>query len=378
MRNTPRLRPPSQRMMQRIVNKRQYPVHKSVLIADRTTNYFSQLSDSFAHTSFQSQLSVQVILILSAVVLVLIGIIVVMWRVNKKKAAYIPHGWVLEPAAIATQFSEAITQRSKFEVQFHSKDEKRRSTFCSPLDFSNDTLTLEAAGLKNISKHWVGRNIDCFFRVQDEKHNYTYYTFTGPIAGLRPVSSEICHVYLKTPEKLERKQRRAALRVDPPEQYILGLALWEGKELSGRDEYDMNIKHWGKPALAFIPGKKNQLSLDNISAGGIKITVKRKHAKECALPFTIGDLLMVLLDLWEPETGERMRFWVACRVRNPFIDFETHDVEVGLQFIDQLQLQENSQYKLEKIPQTMRFEVEEIGNWAMHRHLEIYREKGLE
>lgn len=321
-------------------------------------------------------MSLQVIIILSCIVTLLVGIIIVMWLRSKHKAAYIPHGWLFKPEEIEKTLFTARDQRSKFEVQFHSENEKRKSTFCSVVDVHEGVITLECSGLTNINRNWMGKIVDCYFKVQDDKRNDRYYMFSSSIAGIRPVANEISNVSITIPSKLEQKQKRGSLRVDPPEQYIMGIAIWPEK-LNGDGTHDMNIKNWGKPLLSFIPGKRAQVRLGNISAGGLKIHVKRQDAKDSGLAFNIGDRFFVLLDLWEPETGQRQRYWLLCRLQLPFIDFETRDVDLGLQFLRRAETTTSVSELVWSQPLKAN-EVDDIGNWAIKRHLELYREKGLE
>ncbi len=346
------------------------------MAVDKTTDYFSEISRSFMHSP-RDQMSMQVILILMGVVALLCAIIAFMWWRARRASVYVPHGWLLTPQEIEAILVTARDQRSKVEIQFHSEETKRRSAYCSIYDVVNGAITLECAGLQNISRSWMGRIVDCYFRIQDEERKDRYYMFSSSISGIRPVGKDISHLSLDIPTKLELKQKRACLRVDPPEQYILGIAVWREK-LLGDGNHDLNVKHWGPSVLSFIPGKRAQIRLENISAGGIKLHVKRDFAKQSGLEFNIGDHLFVLLDLWEPENGQRQRFWLLCRIQMPFIDFETRDVDLGLQFLKRAETVENSTTELRWMPSLRNNEVDEVGNWAMKRHLELYRDKGLE
>jgi len=182
---------------------------------------------------------------------------------------------------------------------------------------------------------------------------------------------------VRLPEVLEQRQKRAFLRVEPPEQYVLGMALW-AEPLDTTGSMKMNIKDWGKPALVFIPNKTSDIELVNISAGGARLKVRRERAKKCGLTFTIAERFMLLLDLWEPELGKRDRYWLLCRTQTPFIDFETRDVDLGVQFIGYARNRENSTHELVWQPMKAGEGIEVIGNWAMKRHLELYRERGPE
>src|SRR6218665_1370974 len=86
---------------------------------DRTTNYFTEIGNSFGATSFSSTASLTVIAVLCGVIVVLLGVIVVLSYLKRKHGSYVPAGWILRPAEIAQQLQKAIDQRGKVELQFH-------------------------------------------------------------------------------------------------------------------------------------------------------------------------------------------------------------------------------------------------------------------
>jgi len=343
---------------------------------DRTTNYFTEIGNSFGATSFSSTASLTVIAVLCGVIVVLLGVIVVLSYLKRKHGSYVPAGWILRPAEIAQQLQTAIDQRGKVELQFHTPGARRHTTTCLPVALEHDTLLLECSGLEKLSPGWIGRSVECFFCLKSGTHP-VYYTFVTTIAGIRMEGEGICMMNVRLPEVLEQRQKRAFLRVEPPEQYVLGMALW-AEPLDTTGSMKMNIKDWGKPALVFIPNKTSDIELVNISAGGARLKVRRERAKKCGLTFTIAERFMLLLDLWEPELGKRDRYWLLCRTQTPFIDFETRDVDLGVQFIGYARNRENSTHELVWQPMKAGEGIEVIGNWAMKRHLELYRERGPE
>lgn len=347
-----------------------------VSAVNRTTSYFTEIGRSFGATSFSSEKSLIVIAALCGIIVVLLGVIAVMSYLKRKHGGYVPAGWVMRPADITNQLQQAINTRRKVELQFHTPGMRRHSTMCSAIALEHGTLLIECSGLSKLSPKWIGRHVECFFSIE-ENNRLTFYTFISTIAGIRMEGENICMMNIRMPEVLEQRQKRSFLRIEPPEQYVLGMALWAEK-LDSSGSIPLDIKAWDKPELVYIPNKTAELELVNISAGGARIKIRREVAKKCNLTFTIAERFMLLLDLWEPELGKRDRYWLLCRTQTPFIDFETRNVDLGVQFIGLAKNKENSTHTLVWIPFKKEDGIEVIGNWAMKRHLEMYREKEAE
>ena len=339
-------------------------------------NFFAQIGRNFSASSFRNQDALFAVYALSAIVVLLVVVIAFMWLRNRKNAKYVPHDWVLQPSHIASTLIAARDENEKFEVQFHSKGEKRRSTSCSLTTVSDTALTMQCSGLKNLKSSWIGKEIDCYFQVRKFGSSSSFFMFTTPIIGVRGCTDGTAVLTLQAPNKLEQRQKRASLRISPPNQYIMGLAVWavpDGLNPKGR----LDIRQWGRPLLTFLPEKSFQLTLDDISAGGIKIRVPREEVRNSHLEFKIGDQLFTLLDLWDPDTGQRVRYWILCRVQNPFVDFVSHDAELGLQFVRTAHANQTTPGELCWCADPATNGIDSIGNWVMRRHLELYREKGI-
>lgn len=344
--------------------------------ASTSNNFFTQIGNNFSASSFRTETALYTVYALLLVVVALIAVILFMWFKNRKGAKYIPHDWVLHPSHISNTLGMARDEHEKFELQFHSKGEKRRSTSCLLTKITPEALTIECSGLTNLQSKWVGKDVDCYFQVKKSSTGNTFFMFTTPIIGIRGYTDGTSVLTLKTPNKLEQRQKRASLRISPPSQYIMGLAVWSAPEnISAKGTLD--IRQWGRPVLTYLPEKNCQITLDNISAGGIKVRIPRAEVRNCNLDFSIGDKLFLLLDMWDPDTGQRVRYWLLCRVQNPFIDFVTHDAELGMQFLYLAQPDAKNAAELRWNEEPIGSGLDSIGNWVMRRHLELYREKGI-
>lgn len=338
--------------------------------------FIAQIGQNFSASSFRSEEALLVVYVLSVIVVLLIAVIIFMWWKNRKNAKYVPHDWVLQPTHIFNTLTAARDENEKFEIQFHSQGERRRTTSCLLSGVSNSTVTMQCSGINNMKSDWIGKEIDCYFQVRKFGNSNPFFMFTTPILGLRGCTDGTTILTLQLPNKLEQRQKRSSLRISPPQQYVMGIAVWtvpDGLSPKGR----LDIRQWGRPLLTHLPEKSFQITLDNISAGGVKVRIPRNEVRDSKLEYKIGDKLFMLLDLWDPDTGQRVRYWILCRVQNPFVDFISQDSELGLQFLCTAHADRNAPGELAWGTITTIDGIDSIGNWVMRRHLELYREKGI-
>lgn len=285
-----------------------------------------------------------------------------------------PVGMITDPQKVRALLDEAITARSRVDMKFLPAEPSRRSSACSIIDIHDDTIDLEPPSYITVTPEWMGRKVECFFRLFTPKGQPVFYTFQSSILGVTQGGKEINQLAIATPNQLQLQQKRAFLRLDPPPQYLLGLAVWNDSwEEQGTPPE--NIKEWGRPPLVYVPDKsQNPVTISNISASGLRITVLHEAVKTARLSTQLSSRLLLLLDLYTPEQERKQRFWLKCRVQNIHEVFETRDVEIGLHIIGV------GRPKLDEIPYELVWAelgedgVEALAIWVMRRHMEMYRE----
>ncbi len=331
------------------------------------------ISHSFKFGRYDLQNAITLIGILAVIIAVLATVIMLM-SIRQRRKRYVPHGLIKESTQIRDLLQHAIDQRSRFEVLLSTHGGKIPA-YCTAVAVTDTLLTLECISLKNFTGNIHGREITAFFRVM-ENRKPQFFGFTARVSAMRP-SNQIWTLELELPELIERRQKRGYLRVAPPREYVLGIAVWtDPTDETGHIPKD--IREWGKPVMAYIPSKLSQVSLGNISAGGVRLTVPLRTYKSAGLEFNLANRFAVLLELREiGETEQRLRFWTLCRVQNYYTDFTTQDVEIGLQFIFQAKPQEAEPTILYWTQLPEGGEIEAIGNWSMRCHLEAFREHEL-
>lgn len=414
-------------------------------------SFLADISRHFGDYQADFTLVREFVLIVAAVAALLAAVLLV-GGLRQRRERYTPEGWVNDPQVIRELFDAAILQRGRFEMQFHGPT-GRRSTYCTAVSVTRSTLTLECSLLRTVPESWKGREVDCYFRTQ-QKRAQVYYQFTSMITGAHHAPSAdrnaprgpdiladaVWLVDLALPQKLERRQKRAFLRLDVPRQLVLGLAAWpmgadtpppaDGRRLGTPllalpDAASLNsftahaapvptddaaagestahgtgaapVHESGKAAAPAPPtcgdahnddiatplfpdiSRALPVALLNLSGGGLRLLVPRATARSATargMNLDIGGRLAALLELYDPQHDRSQGFWLQCRIQNRFVAFETRDVELGLQVLAWGQARDTAPHMADWKPLSDEGEVEPLGNWVIRRHLELYRESG--
>lgn len=292
---------------------------------------------------------------------------------SQRRRETTPVDWILDPGQIESLFQTALMQRSKIEMQFHAEDVTRKVANCSLDSVEPERLTLELSGRDQAGGSWVGRRVDCYFRLSRSRDDQRFFHFESEILEVRQAGPGVTHLALAFPDKLIMQQKRAHLRVEPPYEYVLGLAMWP--EARAMKDPGSPPKAWGRPIAVYMPDKQNALLLANISAGGARLTLKRGSVEGGVQDFFSGGRFVLLLDLYEPEKQEKFRYLLQAVARNRMEDVVTRDLELGVQFERLARPGRDDRIEWREVEPEPG--VEALGNWVMKRHLERYREKSV-
>lgn len=325
-------------------------------------------------------------------------------QIRKRKKVHLHLGWITLPSQIQQILTIALKQRSTCELQFTPDPGNNRPVLrCVPDDVTESAMLLEAHGLRNIASKWQDRQVHCYFKISLRDQS-VFYAFTSTVLDVIDKGQDRTILVLKMPERMENRQKRAFLRISPPEKYLLGAAIWYGNEqqvfhsepeitqedilfrlnpeleagLTDEQLKERAAKREARklpsPNLLYLKGRKEQFHVNNISASGARISLPKKVMAETETEFAVSSELVLLLDLLDPEKKQQLRFWMFCRVQNISIDHATGDVSMGLQFTTWTLQDDQATYRPEWIKTYPGQEVAPLGNWIVKRHLEMFRD----
>ncbi|QJT08046.1 PilZ domain-containing protein [Oceanidesulfovibrio marinus] len=313
-------------------------------------------------------------------IVIILGVLYNQFVSRRRYRSALPAGWFVDPGKIREIMETALDQRSKIEMRFLPAEPSRRSTSCSLLELGVEALTLELPDYVESGPSWLHREVECFFRVPEEKGQISFYRFTSVIQNVSRTVDGFAQAELAFPKLLHNHQKRNFLRIAPPAYLFLGVAMWLERRLP-TDEHGCpaaNLSSWGKPMFTYIPDKNgNPVRIANISAGGLRLDIERSAVKGREIELRVSDRIVILLDLYDPELERKQRFWLRCRVQNMQEDYDTRNLELGVQFVSVGRLAEDADREV-RWHDVGEDGIEPLAVWVMQRHLELFREKGLD
>jgi len=304
------------------------------------------------------------------------------WQLNrwlsKRRGQELPPNWIVAPERVMGLLKAALDQRVKIDFLLEHNAAQSRFIPCTILDVSEHGVVIELSESVRLSQEWLGRQAEAYFKIRsEESQRPQFYQFSSELAAIGASQHGNTVATMAFPQKIESRQKRSHLRIDPQSNAVRSFVLWpETYAPDGRLEGDTNV--WGRPILQHIPGRLSHVRIVNISGGGIRFEFHTASLQAKERPrFNLGDRFFAELDLYDPEDEESTRVFIHAKVRNAFEDHASKRIEIGLEFLGQGQktLDRPDFVLWRKLPDDMG--VEKIDNWVFKRHLEMHREKGL-
>lgn len=278
---------------------------------------------------------------------------------------------VIDPVEIRTILGQAVQERATFDTSFQGEWAQRTHFSCAPLDLdAGRKIILETPAFTPPQPAWIGRRVTCHFRIGSARSDvkWLFYHFSTVITDIQSYDTRET-IIINVPQKLQRGQRRAHLRLEPFTQDVPSLRLWP-ETLAMVDVFEEE-----PPTASFLHTRRdNHLHVLNISAGGVLLEIR---ATQRQLPDDIlekGKRFYLSIALRDPENDAVRDFHLKAKIRNLFTDPHEGKRLAGFSF---------TAYRIKPGDDPNNWVsldgkgVEAIDDWVFKRHLQIYREKGL-
>ncbi|WP_029895260.1 hypothetical protein [Desulfohalovibrio reitneri] len=167
--------------------------------------------------------------LLAALLLAVAALVAGIWfnRRLQSRLKDIPANWIVSPARIRDILQTAIDQRAKVEMLLDGAATRTRFLTSQAVELSDESLRLELSGAVTLSSDWKDRAVEAFLRVRERgEKQLRFYGFTSRLAGMRVDSQGFGLVDVYLPQRLEIRQKRMHLRIEPPRG-------WSGGSRSG-------------------------------------------------------------------------------------------------------------------------------------------------
>ncbi len=276
------------------------------------------------------------------------------------------------PDKINKYLDAAMAQRSKFIVLLPPALSSIKDLSASLEAYDPNAVQLEVSTLKHGNQGWIDHVVKCYFSliVKKEQQRQTFLNFTSQLKDIKTNRSGYVDMILKYPSRLEIGQRRSSIRVEVDQKLISGFYVWEEDRFLRKCDGKVCLH----PPLIRNDDLASQAArIHDISAGGLKLCLKSKAAPKLCLNWKKGHSMIIWLVLSDPQKGTNEEHWLKANVRFRHEDFVTKDIDLGIVFTRLGKIMPDKKMRWTTVEG---HHVDEIGNWAYQRYLELYR-KGL-
>jgi len=274
-----------------------------------------------------------------------------------------------ERRRIAAILDAALLQRSKIYIRFDAAASTLTGVTGLILSMESGVLILELDGVSALTSKFIGQHIGCFFRIveKEDRHREIFYSFTVKISHIRQSKNQTVLIAVAIPDTIEGTQRRKSLRLKPDLKNFSHLAFWKYDASGGFDIH--------KPTVSYCHFKSMHALLENVSAGGMRLLLRRPVIKEQNLSPQKGDRFIVFFTFAAAASRLRNEYWLVAKTNNVRLDPVSGDVTLGLEFIANGTRQpDTSKIAWGKVDDNV---IEDLAQRIYEWHLALYREKGL-
>lgn len=289
-----------------------------------------------------------------------------------------PVTWVTDYNLMSNFLNAAVTQRCKVRASFTGHDNRARSTDGVFIESGKDGLLLELSTIKRSNPAWVGRSLELTFRLRlpDQPQVHTIFTFVSDIKSVRQSPDGIPQMLVSRPLRLEINQNRQHLRVDPSEKYLKAFKLWTEEQVRRRGDIT-DPDTWGVPAYVTQSGAENDIGLENVSGGGLRVKVSPGALRSKDLRITVGEVFIAQLTLAEPDFSGFKTHYLQMRLLKCYDDCESKtELSLGMIYIAVGEPNDPPLTGLRWRSVNRDHGLAVMDDWAYEVHLEMYRARG--
>lgn len=337
-----------------------------------TVDRIEAAADYFRNPSLSPS---QVILLLTLFAIVAVAIVVArfIFKYRLARAVYIPAGDIREPGKILQVLDQCIVRRNKLEFKIVGRQNGGQIVSGMPVEIRGGHIILDlSVRFSQAQIKLTGERIHCYFKVRQENKDI-FFNFFSSIDRAGPGDGGFLELAVALPDVLIAGQKRNFLRIDPPRDFILELALWP-EYIDSATDWKIDIDAFPEPILSNEEDTPHILDLSDISAGGTKLIIDRASLSKSGLSLAKGTRFMLRLNLWDPVEQQELPIWLICRTQQYTSVAGELEATLGVQFIAWSQLKNPDVRKLSwRRLDHDDDEVPPLGNWVAKRYLEHYR-----
>ena len=114
--------------------------------------------------------------------------------------------------------------------------------------------------------------------------------------------------------------------------------------------------------------------LENLYAGGLRLTIRRAVIKEQGLVLQKGDRFIIFFTFGEALPKLREEYWLVAKVNNTQPEPVSGELSLGLEFVANGVRQESGKVEWSKIEDNV---IDDMAQRIYLWHVSLYRDRGL-
>ncbi len=267
----------------------------------------------------------------------------------------------------------ALGQRSTFALECMDDDLKGQELQCTCYSMDATKLTMDVTKAFGSSR-WEGMNVRAFFRIS-YKGKPSYYQFPSRILTVQ-ARGEGFLLSLPLPNMLSPGQKRLFMRIVPQRNSLKGLGIWP---VSYSHPLPTSYREMGKAHFNYRNTNEGcgSVRLENISAGGLRLSLNPQVIDEKAIDLGVGAQLLCLLMLQNANGGHPLAFWlVGTIVHNTLTPLKNTDFFLGLRYTNWAQVAPGDA-AIEWFPVNKERGVPPLASWIVQHDLEQQMRVGM-
>ncbi len=310
---------------------------------------------------------------LFAVVVVAILAARFVFKYRLARSIYIPAGDIHDPSKILQILDQCIVRRSKLEFRIVGRQSGGQIVSGMPVEVKSGHVKLTmSVPFSPSQEKLAGEKVHCYFKIRQDSRDI-FFNFLSSIDRIGKGEAGFLELAIALPEVLIAGQKRSFLRIDPPRDFILDIALWP-EYIDSNTGWRADIEAFPEPILTNTAEHPRTLDLSDISAGGTKLILDKVALGKSGLTITKGTRFILRLNLWNPVEQNELPLWLICRTQQYTGAAGEPKTTLGVQFVAWSQPQNADMHLLNwhKLDSDDD-EVPPLGNWVAKRYLEHYR-----
>lgn len=173
------------------------------------------------------------------------------------------------------------------------------------------------------------------------------------------------------PKAIDTGQKRNFVRVTPHKDAVLALAVWP---LSKKEPLPSQYAVLDPATFQYRPEKINEITLENISGGGMRLVITVEESRHSDIDLTLGSRLLVLVVLRSDDTGKAMPYWVAGQVRMATeLKSPRNGLAVGLSYMYWAVMERGKTTPIAWFPADASGGISPLAAWTIRHHLEQHK-----